>query len=86
MSNLRVTAEQEILRMTYISLYCKQFINPFTAMYFSVQIKHEIGKNINSVQQQCEHHHQKVLIESFHLSGHTFMFRWPVQDLEVFLV
>ena len=27
---------------------------------------------MNSVQQQREHHHQKVLIESFHLSGHTF--------------
>ena len=34
----------------------------------------------------CEHHNQKVLIESFHLSGHTFRFRWTVQDLEVFLV
>ena len=53
---------------------------------FSVQIKHKISKNMNSVQQQCEHHHYKVLIESFHLSGHTFMFRWTVQDLEVFLV
>ena len=37
---------------------------------------------MNSVQQQRE----KVLIESFHLSGHTFRFRWTVQDLEVFLV
>ena len=27
---------------------------------------------MNSVQQQCEHHHWKVLIKSFHLSGHTF--------------
>ena len=26
---------------------------------------------MNSVQQQREHHHQKVLIESFHSSGHT---------------
>ena len=26
------------------------------------------------------------LIESFHLSGHTFRFHWTVQDLEVFLV
>ena len=26
-----------------------------------------------------------VLNESFHLSGHTFRFRWTVQDLEVFL-
>ena len=41
---------------------------------------------MNSVQQQCEHHHQKVLIESFHLSGHTFRFHWTVQDLEVFMV
>ena len=24
---------------------------------FSVQIKHKIGKNMNSVQQQCKHHH-----------------------------
>ena len=51
---------------------------------FSVQIKHKICKNMNSVQQQHEHHHQKVLIESFHLSGHTFRFHWMVQDLEVF--
>ena len=40
---------------------------------------------MNSVQQQHEHHHQKVFIESFHLSGHTFRFRWTVLDLEVFL-
>ena len=33
---------------------------------FSVWIKHKIRKNMNSVQQQCEHH------KSFHLSGHTF--------------
>ena len=39
---------------------------------------------MNSVQQQREHHHWKVLVESFHLSGHTFRFRWTVQDLEVF--
>ena len=38
---------------------------------------------MNFVQQQHEHHHQKVLIESFHLSGHTFRFRWTAQDLEV---
>ena len=30
---------------------------------------------MNSVQQQREHHHKNVLIESFHLSGHTFRFR-----------
>ena len=41
---------------------------------------------MNSVQQQCEHHHWKGLIESFHLSGHTFRFHWTVQDLEIFLV
>ena len=40
---------------------------------------------MNSVQQQREHRHQKVLIENFHLSGHTFIFHWTVQDLEVFL-
>ena len=41
---------------------------------------------MNSVQQQREHCHQKLLIKSFHLSGHTFRFCWTVQDLEVFLV
>ena len=41
---------------------------------------------MNSVQLQREHHHYKVLTESFHLSDHTFRFRWTVQDLEVFLV
>ena len=40
---------------------------------------------MNSVQQQCEHHQQKVLIESFHLNDHTLRFRWTVQDLEVFV-
>ena len=58
--------------------------NPFTAR-FSFQIKHKICKNMNSARQQCEHHHWKVLIESFHVSGHTFRFPWAVQDLEVFL-
>ena len=37
---------------------------------FSVQIKHKNCKNINTVQQQCEHCHYKVM--SFHLSGDTF--------------
>ena len=41
---------------------------------------------MNSVQQQCEHHYLKVLIESFHLSDYTFRFCWTVQDLEVALV
>ena len=50
----------------------------------SVQIKHKTCKNMNSIQHRCEHHHQKVLIESFHLSGHTFRFCWTVQDLGVF--
>ena len=40
--------------------------------------RNKIGKNTNA-----EHHHA---LESFHLSGHTFRFRWTVQDLEVFLV
>ena len=31
-----------------------------------------------SVPQQHEHHHQKVLIKSFHLSGHTFRFCWTI--------
>ena len=53
---------------------------------FSVQIKHKMCKNMNSVQQQSEYHHQKALMESFHLNGHTFRFRWIVQDLEVFVV
>ena len=54
--------------------------------HVSVQIKHKNCPNMKSAQQQCKHQHQKVLIESFHLSGHTFRFRWMVQDLEVFLV
>ena len=52
----------------------------------SAQMKHKNCKIMNSVQQQREHYHQKVLIESFHLSGHTFRFRWAVQDLGVFMV
>ena len=36
---------------------------------------------MNSVQQQREPHHYKVLFESFHLSGHTVTFHWTVQDL-----
>ena len=32
------------------------YFKPFTAC-FSAQIKHKIGKNINFVQQRCEHHH-----------------------------
>ena len=39
---------------------------------------------MNSVQQRCEHHNCNVFIS--YLSGHTFRFRWTVQDLEVFLV
>ena len=50
----------------------------------SVQIKHKTYKTMNSVQQQCEHHHQKVLTESFHLNGHTF--RFTIRDLSVFVV
>ena len=38
---------------------------------------------MNSVQQLHEHHHEKVLIQRFHLSGHTFRFHLTVQDLEV---
>ena len=55
---------------------------------FFCPIKHKICKNMNFVQQQCEHHvhHLKILIESFHLSGHTFRFDWTVQELVVFLV
>ena len=53
---------------------------------FSFQIKLKSCKNMNSAQQQHEHHHWKVLIKSFHLSGHSFRFRWMFQDLEVFLV
>ena len=53
---------------------------------FSVHVTNKNFTNMNSVQQQYEHHGQKVLIKSFHLSGHTFRFHWTVQDLEVFLV
>ena len=35
---------------------------------------------MNSVEQQCEPHHWKVPIESFHMSGHTFSFRWMVRS------
>ena len=52
----------------------------------SVQIKRDICQNMNCVQQQREHHHWKVLIKSFHSSGHTFRFDWTVLDLEVFMV
>ena len=42
---------------------------------------------MNSVQQQIVN---TAPLESthreFHLGGHTFRFRWTVQDLEVFLV
>ena len=38
---------------------------------------------MNSVQQQHEHHHWKILVENFHLSGQVLL---TVQDLEVFLV
>ena len=53
---------------------------------FHIKIANKNCKNMNSVQQQWEHHHYKVLIQSFHSSGHTFRFCWTVQDLEVFLV
>ena len=36
---------------------------------------------MNFVQQQHEHHHKKVLIQSFHLSGHTFRFRLQENEL-----
>ena len=38
------------------------------------------------VQQQREHHHQKVLTDNFHLNGHSLRFHWTVQDFDVFLV
>ena len=59
--------------------------NPLPPCFYA-QIKHKIGKNMNSFPQHCEHHYKKVFIESFHLSGHTFSFRWTVQDLGVLLV
>ena len=52
---------------------------------FSVKLNIKVATTNKFVQQQCEHYHYKVLIKSFHLSGHTFRFRWTVQDLEVFL-
>ena len=62
----------------------KNFIDVFLRRNEDLQKKkaRKKQKNMNSVQQQLEHHYQKVLIESFHLSGHTFRFRWTVQDLE----
>ena len=42
-------------------------------------------QKLHSVQQQREHHHQKVVIENFHLSGHTFRSCWTVQDFQSFL-
>ena len=71
----------------YLPDYCDQELELNLSLpCFSVQVKHISCKNMNSVRQQREHHHWKVLVESFHLSGHTFRFRWTVQDLEVFLV
>ena len=55
--------------------------NLFNVMFLC---SHKICENMNSVQQQCEGHHQKELIESFHLSGHTLRFFQTVQDVEVF--
>ena len=61
----------------------------------SVQIEHNICKNMNSTCSACLattwtrpplESTDEYLIKSFHLSGHTFQFRWTVQDLEVFLV
>ena len=71
---------------TYLLMLDKDVSYTLSLPCFSVQIKHNICKNMNIVQQQCEYHHQKVLIQSFHLSGHTFKFRWTFQDFEVFLV
>ena len=63
-------------------LQCFQNISRlWKGSYFaSVQMKYKISKNTNFVQQQREHHHWNVLIESFHLSGHTVRFRGSVQD------
>ena len=44
---------------------------------------------MNSALQQCDttiNYHQKVLIQSFHSSGHTFRFHWTAQDLSLGLV
>ena len=49
-----------------------QFASCHSLQCFSVQIKHKIYKHMSSAQQQRERRHWKVLIESFHLSGHTF--------------
>ena len=48
---------------------------------FSVKIKRIISKTMSSIWQQREHHHQKMLIESFHFSEQSFRDRWPVQEL-----
>ena len=45
---------------------------------FFVQIKQDICKNnVNTTIRNYS-------FRNFHLSGHTFIFRWMVQDLEVF--
>ena len=45
----------------------------FTAKFLCSNYTQILQKH-NSVQQQFEHHHYKVLIEIFHLSGHTLAF------------
>ena len=50
-----------VVKSCLILILCRALrglgLNPFTAICFSVQIKHTIRKNMNSVQRQCEHHH-----------------------------
>ena len=43
-------------------------------------MKEEINERMKK-QEVCEHHHQKVLTESFHLSGHTFSFGLQENEL-----
>ena len=48
---------------------------PLSLPHFSVQIKHKNYKNMNSVQQQCEHHH----VESTH---RELSFEWSHLSLD----
>ena len=46
-----------ILRVQTTLVTILLFHTHLSLPFFSVRIKHKIGKNINSVQQQREHHH-----------------------------
>ena len=77
----------QLLQVLHLE-WALKMINNFTDVFLrpnedlQKKKREKQNKNMNSVQQQLEHYYQKILIESFHLSGHTFRFRWTVQDLE----